>query len=92
MLYQSDYEMLALLGGAVAVSAGLIAGGIYLMQRESEEWATFKDAHKCTAVGKISGDMVTGFGVSANGQAVVTVGSTPSKTGWLCDDGITYYR
>jgi hypothetical protein len=47
-------------------------------------------------VGRMSGSTQTGvgYGVTANGQfgTVVTTTSTPSKTGYLCNDGVTYWR
>jgi len=59
---------------------------------ESADWEEFKTAHACKVTAKVSGDTFNTYGVGANGQMTIGVGSTPSKTGWTCDDGITYFR
>jgi len=70
----------------------LIAGTIWLIVEDGREWAHFRDAHNCRVVSKIRGDTFNTWSVGPNGQMQVGIGSTPSKTGYLCDDGITYYR
>lgn len=74
----------------------LIPVGIYGSVKEQERWEEFSAAHACKKVSEISGSTQTGVGVgmTANGQmgTVVTTTSTPSKTGWLCEDGVTYWR
>lgn len=63
---------------------------------EAEQWAHFAAAHDCKVVGRMKGttDTGVGFGMMANGQmgTVITTTSTPSKTGFLCNDGVTYWR
>jgi hypothetical protein len=74
----------------------LIPLGIWAAVEEQKEWETFSAAHECKVVGRMSGSTQTGvgYGVTANGQfgTVVTTTSTPSKTGYLCNDGVTYWR
>lgn len=74
----------------------LIPAVIYGSVKEQEQWDAFATAHACKKVGEMSGSTQTGvgFGMTASGQmgTVVTTTSTPSKTGWLCDDGVTYWR
>ena len=74
----------------------LIPVMIYGAVKEQEQWDAFAAANACKKVGEMSGSTQTGvgFGVTANGQigTVVTTTSTPRKTGWLCDDGVTYWR
>ena len=41
---------------------------------------------------EMDGDVVVGFGTSSSGSMVTTVSTTDNKTGWLCDDGITYWK
>jgi hypothetical protein len=65
---------------------------ISLAVYEIRLWDEFREKHKCRVVAHVSGDVINTFGVGANGQVVVGIGVTPSKTGWLCDDGKTYYR
>jgi hypothetical protein len=64
----------------------------YLAYLSEKEWLTFAEAHKCQKVGEISDSYVTGVGVSATGQAVITTGVIPGKTGFSCNNGITYWR
>lgn len=74
----------------------LIPIGIWADLEEQREWDAFAADHQCKVVGRMSGSTQTdiGYGVTANGQfgTVVTTTSTPSKTGYLCDDGVTYWR
>jgi ATP-dependent phosphoenolpyruvate carboxykinase len=63
-----------------------------LAYQQSQEWKQFKQDHHCRIVGKMDGDVVVGFGTSSSGSMVTTVSTTDDKTGWLCDDGITYWK
>ena len=74
--------------GIVVLVAVVIAAAIH----DSNEWDKFKIDHHCKVVGKMDGDVFNTFGVGSNGQAVVGIGTTPGKTGWLCDDGVTYWK
>lgn len=65
---------------------------LYACIAEAQEWEEFKNHHHCKVVSRIKGDVFNTVGADAKGNMVVGVGSTPDKTGWLCDDGITYYR
>jgi len=69
---------------------------IWAKVEESRQWETFSAAHECKVVGQMSGSAQPGlgFGVAANGQVgtVITTTSIPSKTGYLCNDGVTYWR
>lgn len=74
----------------------VIIGLVYLGIQSNKDWEIFKKEHSCKIVAQIRGTTVTGvgIGVSPNGGAVVVpvIGREPNKTGWLCDDGVTYYR
>jgi hypothetical protein len=76
--------------GFLVAAVVVVAVGVALA--ESREWDTFKAAHECRVVGKMSGSVTTGVGVAPNGQIATVIGSTPGKTGWLCNDGVTYWR
>ena len=52
------------------------------------EWDIYKVEHHCKVTQKKDGD--SGVGITTNGSVVMT--STSSQTGWLCDDGITYWK
>lgn len=71
----------------ILVSIAMI-GCFYLMLIEAEKWEEFKVEHKCKVVAHIRGSTSTGFSSSGN---IVTV-QEADKTGWLCNDGVTYYR
>jgi hypothetical protein len=64
--------------------------------KEGEEWELFMSSHKCKIVSKSKGESSTGvgYGFTGNGQfgTVITSSSSPDKTGYLCDDGVTYQR
>lgn len=67
---------------------GMYAAASY----DYESWKAFSAEHHCRVVGKMSGDVVVGTGLTANGQVTTTVGFTGDKTGYICDDGVTYWR
>ena len=59
---------------------------------EQAEWEKFKVEHQCKIVGRMSGDVFNTVGVTGNGQVAIGIGTTSSKTGYACDDGVTYWR
>jgi len=61
---------------------------------ESKRWEQFKVEQNCKIVAHIDGSIHTGIApiVGGNGGVGVVIASTPSKDGWLCDDGVTYYK
>jgi hypothetical protein len=78
----------------IAVIVGLPTG-IYALVQIEREWKSFAIAHSCKVVGKVSGNVSTGFATTfSNGKVGYgpVVVNTPSKTGYACDDGITYWR
>jgi hypothetical protein len=76
----------------MAICVAAFAGLIWLAVEEGKKWEAFKVTHNCKAVAHISGSVMPTYGISSSGKLVSGVTTTPSKTGWLCDDGITYYR
>lgn len=84
--------MLALIVFVVLLIPAVIYGSI----KEAEEWEAFAAAHACKKVGHMSGSTSTGvgFGTMPNGQmgTVMTTSTTPGKTGYACNDGVTYWR
>ncbi|CAH0352825.1 hypothetical protein [Aquabacterium sp. CECT 9606] len=75
----------------VALLVLLIVVLLGFVYYQDQQWEAFKRAHECKVVARVSGDVVntTGF---VGGRVVVGIGSTPDKTGWLCSDGVVYYR
>lgn len=76
----------------VAAIIALLALAFWGISKESEQWKKFQLDHNCKVVSHISGSVFNTIGFSSGGQMAVGIGSTPDKTGWLCDDGVTYYR
>lgn len=69
----------------------LIAVMVWAIYADSVQWEQFKTDHRCKVVSQVSGTTFNTITYTNNGP-VVGVASTPSKTGWQCDDGVTYYR
>lgn len=65
---------------------------IHTATKEQEKWNKFADTHNCKVVGKISGSTGVGYGVTSNGSMGTVITSIPGKTGYQCDDGVTYWR
>lgn len=61
-----------------------------LAQKEEKEWERFKKANDCKIVSKEETVRVSNY-IQANGQVRVLV-IPETKEGWLCSDGIIYYR
>lgn len=75
-----------------AAAVGLIAAVVFAVYHSEQKWQDFKVAHDCKPVAYIKGDVVNTVGVGSNGQITNGVATTPDKTGWLCNDGVTYFR
>ncbi len=65
---------------------------VYAMVKDDQRFALFALEHHCKVVGRMSGDVAVGNVVSSNGSVGIVVTSTPDKTGYACDDGVTYWR
>ena len=61
---------------------------------DERAWTEFVKEHECRVVGKTSSSTATTVAPVIGGNGGVSVGTTviPGKTGWLCNDGITYWR
>lgn len=79
-----------------AVLLGLVGLLVWAVIREDRQWEEFKAAHNCKKVSFVKGQPQAGYGygTTTNGQAGqgVIITQQPDRTGWLCDDGVTYYR
>ena len=80
----------------MALLLALIPLSIWAALEEQKEWEAFSSEHYCKVVGRMTGGSQTGvgYGVTNNGKfgTIVTTTTTPGKTGYLCDDGVTYWR
>lgn len=74
----------------------LIPWMIWASIEEAKEWQAFSVTHDCKVVGRMSSSTSTGlgFGMMSNGQmgTVMTTNTIPAKTGYACNDGVTYWR
>lgn len=64
----------------------------YAVVQQGKKWQAYKKEHNCVIVGHADGDTFVSTGVDAKGNVVASVGTTMSKTGWKCDDGVTYWK
>ena len=77
---------------AMAVLGAIAATAVWAIRGQERAWQQYVIDHKCKNKGVMTGDVVVGTGVGANGQFVTTVGVTPDKTIWVCADGRTIIR
>jgi len=84
--------ILAIFGAAIL----MVPVVIFAMIAEERAWDEFKEAHACRIVGKTSSSVGTGVTTTISPQGQVSIGPTTvvisGKTGWLCDDSVTYWR
>jgi len=72
----------------IIAAIALLALGIWAAVEDSRKWEAFKVARNCKFVAHVRGSTHVGMSTSGN---MVVMGES-DKTGWLCDDGVTYYR
>jgi len=83
MAYHKPFDIFPWMIGSFIISIiALIVAMCFASQKDRKEWEAFRDAHKCKVVAKRDGQYV----YTKNG------GWTDPQTGWLCDDGITYFK
>ncbi|MBY7266441.1 hypothetical protein K4X55_25455 [Klebsiella variicola] len=85
--FASGLAGIALLGGVISVLVVLVLAS----DQKEQEWRDWATDH-CKVIEKREGATTTGVGVSLKGQAGVFIGGEPDQTGYLCDDGITYWK
>ncbi|HBV4961717.1 TPA: hypothetical protein MDZ62_005212 [Klebsiella pneumoniae] len=85
--FASGLVGIALLVGVMSVLVALVLAS-YQKEQEWRDWAT----EHCKVIEKREGATTTGVGVSLKGQAGVFIGGEPDQTGYLCDDGVTYWK
>lgn len=92
-IFEAEFELVAV-ALFVIFGGALVATGIYLSAQEEQEWRAFKETHHCKVVGRSKGDLVTTVApvIGGNEGVMVGISAMPDKTGWLCDDGVTYWR
>ena len=65
---------------AISIISALFIFLGYIAKVDNENWEHFKRIHNCRKIGETSGT------VDSAGHY------TPGQEGWLCDDGVTYWR
>lgn len=85
-----------MISGLILLVIALIVLMVWAAIEDAGNWAEFSQEHDCKKVSHVTGDTSIGYGYGVTTSGKVGMGtivtSTPSKTGWLCDDGVTYYR
>jgi len=66
----------------------LVVGLIYLCYKDEEKFQKFLVTNNCKLISKEEGSV--DIGVDSNGKLITIIGS--DKKGYLCADGITYFR
>lgn len=87
-LDRMDWAMIAIMAGCVLLVPALLTFGWV----EGDRWETFKTEHRCKIVEVQRSTTSIGIGFSGNGTTVVMPITNPGRTGWACDDGVTYWR
>jgi hypothetical protein len=82
------FKLIALTLAAI----GLVALLVYAEAQERQQWEAFRVAHACRIVAKVRGHSDPVYGFDAKGNTTFSTVTTSDQTGWLCDDGVTYYR
>ncbi|WP_318528941.1 hypothetical protein, partial [Klebsiella pneumoniae] len=83
------YIMIGLaLAGLFVYILALFLSPIYEKEQDWRNWAK----EHCKVIEKREGATTTGVGISLKGQAGVFLGGEPDQTGYLCDDGVTYWK
>ncbi|MBF8461907.1 hypothetical protein FMJ63_18040 [Klebsiella michiganensis] len=85
--FASGLAGIVLLGGVISVLVVLVLAS----EQKEQEWRDWATEH-CKVIEKREGATTTGVGVSLKGQAGVFIGGEPDQTGYLCDDGVTYWK
>jgi hypothetical protein len=76
----------------VALIVALVVVVVVVDGEEQAKWEKFKVSHNCRISSHVDGEIFTTTSISSNGNPRFGIGSTSSKVGWLCDDGITYLK
>lgn len=76
---------------------GVVVVGLFVLmyiaaKADAEQWEAYRVKHECRVVGTMRGDTSVGVGLSSNGQVTTVVTTTSDKTGYACNNGLTYWR
>lgn len=79
-------------GGILVASVVGTGFAVHFAIEQNKEWQQFKQVHHCKVVSQARGDVYITNGFDSKGNMVTGTAVSPDKTGWLCDDGVIYYR
>lgn len=85
----SDYSLPI---GLFLFTALLFGFMLFAAFEEKKQWDKFAAEHACKAVEKKAGYNVTTTVVGGDGKVGIGSSYVPAQTGYLCDDGVTYWR
>lgn len=92
----NEYAGAAMLGLGLSFMSLLLLLTIQGTIINLRQWDQFKSEHQCKIVSKVSGSLSTAVGPMAGSNGQMGIAVMPviddDKTGYLCDDGITYWR
>ena len=78
------------IGGVIAVLSLVVGVAIFAAAHDADKWQKFAAEHHCRVTQKMDGTLTVAPVIGGNGGVVLN--STPGKTAYLCDDGVTYWR
>jgi hypothetical protein len=87
-----DFRTMTVIAIIAGIFAGLIPLAIGLAVQDERDWRQWSSAHHCRMIGRTGPTAAFGPSVSADGRIGTTMLVTGGKTGWLCDDNVTYWR
>lgn len=76
----------------VAIFAALVLLMFWLAHEDGLRWSKFRDEHGCRKVSEASPSTINAVAIGSDGRLSTGIGVVPGMDGWLCDDGVTYYR
>lgn len=65
---------------------------LYVNTCEVAAWNKFSTQHNCQVVNRTNGQIFNTHRIDSSGNSVRDSYSTSGKTGYACNNGITYYR
>jgi hypothetical protein len=77
-----DGELMVIIAMVLGLVVLIAVVGMAALE-DGKRWKQFKVDHACKVVAKKEGQYVSG----GNGGGYIS-----AQTGWLCDDGVTYFK
>jgi len=84
--------LIATAAGSILLLIAVLVFAIWATMTDARQWAAFSTARQCKVTAHVRGDVFNTITPGPNGQVTIGVAVTPDKTGYTCDDGVTYFR